>query len=61
MREYEKWRAKERKHLISISTDCSRSDSGAAWRAVLEWMLENIDYSDSPKSLRAKIKDELED
>lgn len=41
MREYEKWRAKERQHLISIGADCSRSDSGGAWIAALKWVLKH--------------------
>lgn len=39
MKAYEKWRAKERKHFLSIGADCSRSDSEAAWREALEMVM----------------------
>ena len=30
------------------------------WVGALAWVLENIDFSDSPESLQAKIKNEIE-
>ena len=47
MKEYRKWRAKERQHLIDIAADCSRTDSEAAWRTALEQVLAKIDFCES--------------
>ena len=36
MKEFEKWRSKERQHLLDIGVDCLRSNPRDAWRTVLE-------------------------